>query len=365
MKPSNNKRVETLIYAGLWFISVVLFLLDMMRVRSNANMPLLDMGAVERLCLTLLPFMTLFALNNYLFIPGLLKKGHYTRYFFVTLCAIGIIWLWQMIQFYYFLRIGEFPGHDNPPPHRGPSPLLPLPLFLDVIYDLLIVGVNLAISLLFQQFADRFAHESLMKENAENQLTYLKAQINPHFYMNMLNNIHGMIEIDSSKAQDMVIEMSRLMRYMLYDSSRSEIALSAEIGFIKYYLALMRVRYPEDSVNISVQLPRANDVHGIHIPPLLFLVFLENAFKHGVSYSSNSFIYVSLSREENKIIFQCMNSIHKAKDSETHAGIGLENVKRRLDIIYGIRYNLDIAETDPVYTVTLTLPCHEIENTVN
>lgn len=365
MNPSNSKRIETLIYAGLWFIAIVLFLLDIMRGRSYTNMPLLDIEAVGRLTLMLLPFISLFALNNYLFIPKLLKKGHYTRYFFVTLCVIGIIWLWQRLQFYHILSFEEIPGHGTPPPHHGPHPLIPLPLFLDVIYDLLIVGVNLVISLLFQQFADRLTHESLMKENAENQLAYLKAQINPHFYMNMLNNIHGMIEIDSLKAQDMVIEMSRLMRYMLYNSSQPEIAMSAEVGFIKDYLALMRVRFPEDSVNISVKLPDNSDTHGIYIPPLLFLVFLENAFKHGVSYSSDSFIFVNLNRENNKIIFQCMNSIHKGKTSETHAGIGLENVRRRLEIIYGNHYNLDIEKTDSVYTVTLTLPYHEIENADN
>lgn len=365
MNPSKSKRIETLIYAGLWFIAIVLFLLDIMRGRSYTNMPLLDWGALGRLTIFLLPFLTLFALNNYLLIPKLLKKGKYTKYFFFTLCVIGLIWLWQTIEFYNFLAFKGEQGYVKPRMHPGPHPLMPLPLFLDVIYDLLIVGVNLAISLLFQQFADKLTHESLMKENAENQLAYLKAQINPHFYMNMLNNIHGMIEIDALKAQNMVIEMSRLMRYMLYDSSRAEIALSAEIGFIKDYLALMRVRFPEDSVNISVKLPDNNDIRGIYMPPLLFLVFLENAFKHGVSYSYDSFILVNLYREDNKIIFQCMNSFHKGKDSEKHVGIGLKNVKRRLDIIYGNRYNLNIDKTDSAYTVTLTLPCHEIENIDN
>ncbi|MCM1522351.1 MAG: histidine kinase [Muribaculaceae bacterium] len=362
MNPSNNKRVETLIYAGLWLMAIILSLLDIMRARSYTNMPLLDMQTVGRLFLTLLPFMTLFALNNYLFIPRFLKKGFYARYFIAALFLIGVIWLWQAVQFLNDIGFDKLHTHHGPPHYPGPHPILPLPIFLDVIYDLLIVGVNLAISLLFQQFADRLKQESLMKENVENQLVYLKAQINPHFYMNMLNNIHGMIEIDSVKAQDMVIEMSRLMRYMLYESSRSEIGLSAEIGFIKDYLALMRVRYPEDSVSISASLPGPHEAQGVMIPPLLFLVFLENAFKHGISYSAGSFVSVNLAVEDGGVIFRCMNSVHDKREEKSREGIGLENVRRRLSIIYEDDYDLKIENNDSVFTVILKLPIHEVEN---
>lgn len=365
MNPSNNKRVETLIYSGLWLIAIVLFLLDIMRERSYTNLPLLDFGVVGQLFLTLLPFITLFALNNYLLIPKLLKKNLYTKYFLATLCLIAIIWLWQKFQFFNFHGLDDFHAHQMPPPHPGPRHLMPLPLFLDVIYDLLITGVNLAISLLFQQFADRLKHESLMKESAENQLVYLKAQINPHFYMNMLNNIHGMIEINSAKAQDMVIEMSGLMRYMLYEGSKQEIELSAEIGFINDYLALMRVRYPQDAVSISTNFPEKEKMRGILIPPLLFLVFIENAFKHGISYASKSFVSVSLSIENNEIIFRCINSNHKSNEGDLHEGIGLINVKRRLNIIYADNYNLKIENTQSAYSVSLTLPTHEAENSFN
>ncbi|MCM1137365.1 MAG: sensor histidine kinase [Duncaniella sp.] len=364
MNPSNHKRLETIIYAGLWLIAIVLFLLDIMRMRSYTELPLLDLDVVGRLFATLLPFMILFILNNYLLIPKLLKKGNYAGYFISVLLAIGFVWLWQRFRFFSFIEADH--GHEQPiHRHPGPQPILPLPLFLDVIYDVLIVGFNLAISLLFQQFADRLKQESLMKENAENQLSYLKAQINPHFYMNMLNNIHGMIEIDPVKAQDMVIEMSSLMRYMLYESSRSRIALSSELGFIKDYLAVMRVRYPEESVSISIKLPELSQIKGIMLPPLLFLVFLENAFKHGISYTITSFVSVKLAIEDGKIVFCCMNSIHPSKDSPKHEGIGLENVKRRLDILYGNNYTLEIEHTDSVYNVNLILPAYEIKDSDN
>lgn len=362
MNPTNNKKLETLIYVGIWLVAIILFLLDIMRGRSYTSLPLLDWAVVGRMALTLVPFMTLFAINNYLLIPRLLKRGHYAKYLIFALCVIALIWIWQQFQFSSISVADEARKLRPRPPHHGPHPLMPLPIFLDLICDFLIVGMNLVVSLIFQNFADRLKHESLMKENAENQLTYLKAQINPHFYMNMLNNIHGMIEIDTEKAQEMVIEMSSLMRYMLYDSSRPEINVASEVDFIKDYLALMRVRYPEDIVKISAHLPAAKDVAGIKIPPLLFLVFLENAFKHGISFSTESFVTVSLTVEDGAIVFRSMNSIPKATREQHRQGIGLENVKRRLDLIYGRKYSLDIDSEESTYTVTLSLPPYETKN---
>ncbi len=361
MKFTNKKLLETSIYIGLWLVVIMLFLLGIMRVRSYAALPLLDMESIGKLAFALLPFVVLFVLNNYLLIPHFLKPGRYVVYFISAICAIVVVWGWQILQF-----VSAFACEGHPkPPFPGPHPLLPMPLFLDVIYDVLIIGVNLAISLLFQNFAERLQKESLQKENAENQLAYLKVQINPHFYMNMLNNIHGMIEIDASKAQDMVIEMSRLMRYMLYESSRPEIALTSEVGFIKDYLALMRVRYPQNAVSIYAVLPKEKDAAGITVPPLLFLVFLENAFKHGISYADESFVSVNLAVENDKVVFRCMNSVHKLLKDTEHEGIGLCNVRRRMDIIYGNAYNLSIEHTDSVYSVNLILPLYETQDINN
>lgn len=353
-----KRKYETWIYVALWSLAIMLFLLDGMRSRSYTELPLIDAGMLRRMLMMFLPLAVLFLVNNCLLIPKLLKRGHYGLYFVMTALTVGGIWLWQRYAFFALIAKHGWPvfpvNH-----HPGPTPLLPLPLFLDAIYDVLVVGVNLAVSLLFQHFQDRFVQERLKKENAENQLVYLKAQINPHFYMNMLNNIHGMIEINPLKAQDMVIEMSGLMRYMLYESSRPEIELSAEVTFINNYIALMRERYPENIVSISVKLPDAATVRGIQVPPLLFLVFIENAFKHGLSYANHSFVAVSIELHGNDIEFSCINSVHASdKHGQSH-GVGLENVKRRLDLIYGKRHILDVARSETAYSVNLILPLHE------
>ena len=363
MAIATDRKLESQIYAGLWLTGVILVVLDIVRARSYTDLPVFDVETGVRLLLAVIPFAALFAVNNCLLIPRLLKQGRYDTYFIKAALTVLAVWVWQALQFYGIQLFTGNPEHQEPP-QGVPQPLMPLPLFLDVIYDILIGGINLAVSLMFQHFDDRLEQERLKKENAENQLTYLKAQINPHFYMNMLNNIHGMIEIDTSKAQDMLIDMSGLMRYTLYESSRKKIELSAEVKFVRTYIDLMRLRYPENAVSISTQLPTAKDSAGIYIAPLLFIVFIENAFKHGVSYNAASFISINITLDGKHLCFSCLNSKHTSGTSGKHEGIGLENVRQRMDIIYGNGYRLDINDSENLYSVNLTLP-YETENACN
>lgn len=368
------RRVQSFIYIGLWLLVVLVYILDMLRARSEGGLPLLDAPTLFHMVARLLPFIVLFAVHNYLLIPRLLLT-RWKSYLALTLLAIALIWGWQTYDFLQAVSIHD-PLHklEGPPepgiPHH---PLLPVPLLLDIAYDLLIVGVNIAIALIFQNYEDRLERESLLKANAENSLSYLKAQINPHFYMNMLNNIHGQIEIDPVKAQEMLIDMSHLMRYMLYDSSRPRIALSSEISFMENYLRIMRQRYPSSRVTISSDFPPPSLLSGIEVPPLLFLVFIENAFKHGISYRVPSFVSVNLTIEGGRILFSCLNSVHAdpAADNDVRdesaepTGIGLRNVRERLRLIYGSDCHLDINRESDRYLVQLNIPCNETKNPDN
>ncbi len=243
---------------------------------------------------------------------------------------------------------------------RGPSHIVPLPMFLDLVYDILIVGVNLAVALIFQRLDDKLERERMQKREAQNQLAYLKAQINPHFYMNMLNNIHAMIDIDAERAQDMLINMSKLMRYTLYDSSCERIALSSEIAFLNNYLSLMKQRYPDNRVSITSRFPDPATAAGVMVPPLLFLVFIENSFKHGISYHDRSFVDISITIEGRTLTFRCVNSRHPSA-ADRPSGIGLKNISERLRLIYGNRFSYDV-DTDSdqgSYSVTLSIPLHD------
>lgn len=359
---NRSRATESTVYLILWVIAVGLFLLDVMRNRSLLSAPLIDMSVIVAVARTILPFLILFLINNNLLIPRLMLRNRLAAYLVSVVAVVAVMAVYQYFDFMHAVR-----SHGmRPAPHPSFRPLLPLPLLLDFTYAILVVGCNLAIALMFQRFDDKLERESLMKASAESQLAYLKTQINPHFYMNMLNNIHGMIEIDPEKAQMMVIDMSQLMRYMLYESSRPRIPLSQEITFLRNYMSLMRQRFPADRVRVTDSFPDDGAMCGVELPPLLFLVFVENAFKHGVSYREESFVAVSVEVSADSVRFSCMNSNHAgAADSGESTGIGLRNVRQRLDLIYGSRAALDIERSQAVYTVNLTIPAHVTENTDN
>lgn len=359
MAKNRSRTTETTVYLVLWLIAIGMYLLDAMRNRAQLSEPLVDINVIRAILHTFVPFLLLFLINNNILIPRLLLRNKILPYFLCTAVTIICIWVYQFFDFTH--AVETMPKGMHPQPHPHMRPLLPLPLLMDFTYALLVVGCNLSIALMFQRFDDKLEKESLMKANAENQLAYLKAQINPHFYMNMLNNIHGMIEINPEKAQSMVIDLSHLMRYMLYESSKPEIPLSEEIAFLSNYMNLMRLRFPENLVTVTAEFPDSQEISGINLPPLLFLVFIENAFKHGISYQEASFIAVNISVTADSIHFSCMNSNHaKTTDNIEHIGIGLKNVRQRLSIIYGGSSSLELNETASTYTINLTIPtqCH-------
>jgi hypothetical protein len=361
-----NRRIESTVYAVLWLTVMVLYLLSIVRGRAQTSDTLFDMNVLKRFFSNILPFFILFIINNNILIPRLLLRNKVAKYFICSMITIALLWVYQYLQFMHEMPM-HHPGEPGHPMHQPQwRPLIPLPLFLDFTYAFLVVGCNMAIALLFQRFDDKLENESLMKANAESQLAYLKAQINPHFYMNMLNNIHGMIEIDPSKAQSMLIDMSQLMRYMLYESSKPLISLSSEVNFLRNYLRLIRQRFPEKRVRITVDFPKEEECQNISIPPLLYLVFIENAFKHGISYRETSYVDISLSIEDSEIHFSCKNSNHATPDKDPeHEGIGLINIKKRLSLLFGEKSVLNIEDTAKEYAVNLTIPTHEIENNNN
>jgi len=171
--------------------------------------------------------------------------------------------------------------------------------------------------------------------------------------MNTLNNIHALVDIDPDQAKESIVELSRLMRYILYEGDKPTIPLSKEVEFLEHYVSLMRMRYA-DTVKITTDMPE--ETKGTEVPPLIFASFIENAFKHGVSYANDSFIRVSMSIDGDKLIFRCANS-RNGTNSDTSGGIGLVNVSKRLDLLYGKDYTLHIDDKDEnVYEVLAVIP---------
>lgn len=170
--------------------------------------------------------------------------------------------------------------------------------------------------------------------------------------MNTLNNIHALIDINSEMAKETVLELSKMMRYILYESSLASVPLGKEILFLNNYVELMKIRYTE-KVNICVSLPR--EIPKAQVPPLLLISFLENAFKHGISYQQASFIHLSIEIQPKELHCLISNSNYY-KLKEQHKGIGLENVKKRLHLLYNDNYTLHIENRNDEYRVLLIIP---------
>lgn len=224
------------------------------------------------------------------------------------------------------------------------------PPFGNLLLAIILMGANVLIKLQFRSVKKLHRLKELEKQHVETELAYLKSQINPHFFMNTLNNIHALIDVDSNKAKETVIELSKLMRYLLYESSQPTIPLSKEINFLAHFVELMKLRYT-DEVEIVMELPEEVPT-SIDVPPLLFLPFLENAFKHGVSYRRKSYIHFSLKVEGQNLVCVVKNS-NNARTGDKLSGIGLENVRKRLQLLYEDRYSLNVSTTEEEFAVVL------------
>ncbi len=198
----------------------------------------------------------------------------------------------------------------------------------------LIVGLSVAIKMSARWAMVETERKELEKAKTEAELKNLKSQINPHFLLNTLNNIYALIEFNPPKAQIAVEELSKLLRHLLYDNNDKFVPLSKEVEFIKNYIELMRIRLAKNitlTTNIDI-LPSTST----QIAPLIYISLIENAFKHGISGNKDSFIDIQLKEKPNGVIeFICKNSYFpKSESDKSGSGIGLNQVKRRLELLY-------------------------------
>lgn len=238
-------------------------------------------------------------------------------------------------------------------------PLKAFGIYNHILISSLISGFALGLGVMEKLKQNEKRQKELEKEKLNSELAFLKNQVSPHFFFNTLNNIYSLIGIDTSEAQDAVLKLSKLMRYLLYESEQNESKLSDEISFMKNYIDLMKLRL-SNKVELTVSFPENTD--NLDIPPLLFIPFIENAFKHGVSYREHSFIDIKMTVADKQILFLAKNSIGTSSHSGDgqHSGIGLENVKKRLNLLFSGTHKLKIDKNQDTFSVDLQL---KIKNT--
>ena len=228
------------------------------------------------------------------------------------------------------------------------------------IGELYVLGVVSAIKIGIDYIKFRNKASALQKTQLETELAYLKSQIQPHFFFNTLNNLYSLTLDKNDKAPETVIKLSDLMSYVIYDSAKSLVALEDEINHIKTYIDLERLRYG-DRLHLTLGIQGAID--HIQVPPLLFIPYIENAFKHGASTTDNCIpIEICFKACDGVLQFSCKNKvsadrdIHKKLLKKSHYGIGLKNTERRLNLRYGNRYDLSVQEKDSQFKVDLKIP---------
>lgn len=332
-------------------------------------------------------WLVMFAIHNFLLLPLLLRKRKTGTYlclsFLILLAGMFITYLnrpmhknqykirmeaeWKADSLAYervaAVRLGDgrYCSPQNPMRRKpldyqsiDPLPMLGPGELVAFFGGLLLMGMNLGVKLYFMSQRDRERQKIIDQRNLEQQMEYLKYQVNPHFFMNTLNNIHALVDIDPERAKTTIVELSKMMRHILYEGSKKLIPLTREVEFLNLYVQLMRLRYTR-KVHINVDVPP--QLPELKLPPLMLIIFVENAFKHGISYREESFIDIKVRVENKRLLFSCCNSKPmQVQPTNEKGGMGLQNVRQRLELLYDDDYTLDINDGEKTYEVKLDIP---------
>lgn len=360
MRVSGKISRESLyrVFANVILVFMVFLLPDILwDVRDDFNTPSLHYVRP-------MTFLFVFYFNYLFIIPKMLNKKHnvlWATLWNVLLCIVASVVL-----------IGAHHIDWASAPHDIPPDGLPIPLKAidrvnepwhfklmgyfshDFVYLILTIGLSFAIRLseIWRKFEKEQA--AMNVERKDRELANLKSQLNPHFLFNTLNNIYALISIDQHKAQQAVHELSQLLRYMLYENKEKTIPLESELRFINNYIELMKLRLASNT-KLTVNVNEADGV-GLQIAPFMFISIVENAFKHGVSSEKPSFVDISITVLANTVRCVVKNSCFVKSEMNSEAsGIGIENLKRQIEILYPNRHVFELKNDNTTYTTILEI----------
>jgi LytS/YehU family sensor histidine kinase len=289
-------------------------------------------------------FMGMIYFNIYVLVPRLLFRNRLALYIIAVLLAImvflGLSIFWEKICFEYFHITPQEPDMN----------WLTRLLALVIIFAIFLMPITAA--KLFQRWVrDSSRLHELEKNTIKTELDQLKNQINPHFLFNMLNNASVLTHKDADKASLVLTRLSDLLRYQLYDSAREKVLLSADIQFLTDFLNLEKVR--RDCFEFSVDTE--GEIGFMRVPPLLFIPFVENAVKHNLDAEKHSYVKLHFKVTGSRLHFTCINSKPEKQTTKAAGGLGLANVRRRLELLYPESHNLTINDEPGMFRVELEI----------
>lgn len=299
--------------------------------------------------------MALVFVNTRVLIPKFLIAKKYFQYYLILLiCCISIIIILNQTEI--LLKIPEAMGSGvSGSEHKGHGKSILSVGFYIFLVEVLVLGVNIS-SIIMQKWKEEENLRLLMeKEKVDLELSFLKTQINPHFFFNSLNTVNALTYSDITQSRVALKKLGHIMRYVLYNTTTTKSSLGNEIEFITNYLELMKLR---SSSKVSIDFYTNVQSENMEIAPMLFLSLIENCYKHGVSSQKNSPIFISIESSGNVLTFRTKNNIFEDSKSrlatDQYFGIGMKNTKRRLDLIYPDKYSL-VVEKDKEFIVTLKI----------
>ena len=342
-----KRPLQFLIHIIVWGI-VALFPLIFMFSEGERNLiRFLDFS------LPIVFLMVVYYTNYFLIISRYLFKRKVWQFFLVNLLlfAVCLLILNLIKQTYFDAYIIKMGAQHHQPPRAKMREIL---LFRDIFSMSMTVGLATAIKMTTQWYQSQAEQKELEKLHIESELSNLKHQLNPHFLFNTLNNIYSLIAINQENAQNAVHQLSNLIRYVLYDSDHSRVPLSKDLNFTANYIKLMSLRMP---AHVVLDTEIMEDKEGVMIAPLLFISLVENAFKHGISPTEPSRISIRINMpDEKEVLCRVENSNFPKTESDiSGSGIGLSNLKKRLELLYPSAFELKTDDKGEKYTTILRI----------
>ncbi len=350
----SGKRLTTLLHVIAWILILLIpFIVHIIYGMGN-------LGHLTHIYTFLVIYGIIFYVNYFLLIPRLYFNERKRAYLLTVLVLILVLFAVYSLAGTLIFDGFPGPGKGSTPTGEarpGPSPRPPFQLFILINFfsmSVLITGFSFGLRVLARLNENERQRKELEREKLNSELAFLKNQVSPHFFFNTLNNIYALIGMDAPMAQQSVLNLSKLMRYLLYESEQGTTRLSHEIDFMKNYIDLMKLRLAPQ-VDLKVSFPGEFDDFGF--PPLLFIPFIENAFKHSLSFRGHSFIEINMEVTGSHIAFRCHNSVGESSQpgDGQHSGIGLENVRKRLNLLFPDRHQLLIKEKAGEFRVALDI----------
>ncbi|MEQ6122044.1 sensor histidine kinase [Reichenbachiella sp. MALMAid0571] len=347
MLQSIKKYKTPISHLLIWLTIFILLLLILPNRFGQSN--------VSRSLFMTIAYGSLILVNTQWMMPKLFYKKKYSTYFLFCVLIFVLVYGYFFLVYSYAVHI-EFPEkfHEQMKLKRDFKPNNHFPIFGDMIIGVLIFITSIAFK--SSQLAVLKEKETiqLKNENLNTELKFLRSQINPHFLFNSLHNIYTLSVIKSDKTSQMIIMLSDMLRFMLYDCKKEKVMISREVDYLKNFIALARLK-DEHIKNIATEFDIQKE--DLLIEPMLFIPFLENSFKHSkIEDLENGWINLKMKAEMNKVTFELENSIAKNKFTKDQVGgIGLENVKRRLSLLYPDNHELSITQSTDTFSVKLNL----------